>query len=468
MKHDVEQARRNLPLPRLMEQHGDFVAQGRSVKCPFCESPGKKKSATLSEKDGRWWFKCFSSSCRSATNDEKGAWDEVGYLAWKLGLPRNDAFKIFLKEAGVWREPARGEGPAREQSQNEESNLPDGSAPAGEAGPDPVVTPGEEAPAAEALNTPPPKSDFEKRGEHIRSVVAEASKPEGVAKSLQALREFYGSLNLTEADIERIWEKRGLPRSACDAFGFRSSSPANEQIIRSLVGKYSEEDLVLAGLLRKEEKKTRPQPQFCGYGNTGKKDEKGELIWGTVNPILIPYFDEEGELIGIRPHKGNIPGQKARVFIAAFRKGWKIRPAENQTNKVVTEGEFKACALYWAFQGKMGVAALPGIQQSKNYTVMEELKSWLWGDGRSRPNKIVVAFDNEEKGDPKLPGFKPDKRKRFDSIIWARFLATSLKREFGRAMVAQLPNEWRDSSGKADWDGRMAAVVKAHSGRAGE
>jgi hypothetical protein len=71
----IEQARANLPLPRLMEQHGDAVpaagsATKGSIVCPFC----KKKSASLKELRGRWWFKCFRPDCPSRTSEPKGAW----------------------------------------------------------------------------------------------------------------------------------------------------------------------------------------------------------------------------------------------------------------------------------------------------------------------------------------------------------------------------------------------------------
>jgi hypothetical protein len=38
-------------------------------------------------------------------------------------------------------------------------------------------------------------------------------------------------------------------------------------------------------------------------------------------------------------------------------------------------------------------------------------------------------------------------------------LAIVLKKEFGEALVARLPNEWRDKNGKADWDGRLGALM---------
>ena len=96
-------ARSNLPLPRMMEQRGDLPAGSHgSLFCPFCKD--KEKSASLKEHRGRWYFKCFKSHCPSQTAGPKQAFDEVGYLAFKTGLSRKEAFIAFLKEAGVWKE----------------------------------------------------------------------------------------------------------------------------------------------------------------------------------------------------------------------------------------------------------------------------------------------------------------------------------------------------------------------------
>jgi hypothetical protein len=212
------------------------------------------------------------------------------------------------------------------------------------------------------------------------------------------------------------------------AFGFKSAIKSNLQVLQSLRERFSEEVLVAAGLWKWDGGRCRPEPQLYGWGNTGKKDERGDLIWGWVYPILIPYFDETGEVVAIRPHKGNTAGRPGRLFVARFVKGSAERLAlEQGTNQprpaicVVTEGEFKACALYWVFEGRTGAAAMPGISQSKNYSIMEELKKWL--RDQNPTEGVVVAFDSEQKGDPALPGFKPDRRKRFESEIWARYRA---------------------------------------------
>jgi hypothetical protein len=57
--------------------------------------------------------------------------------------------------------------------------------------------------------------------------------------------------------------------------------------------------------------------------------------------------------------------------------------------------------------------------------------------GKAR--RVVIAFDNEEKSDP---------RKKFQPEIWARFLAKLLDYRGFDAFVASLPAAWRDEKHK--------------------
>ena len=516
-----------------MEQHGDAMSEG-ATKCPFCG----EKSASLKQDKGRWWFKCFRPPCPSATSEKKAAWDEVGYLMFRTGLNRSEAFKAYLKEAGVWREErlapsvmpgqrARRQTPPEEdemdvnsgQGLTEDEERPEGPPQTAVDGPELRLATGEklegsrpkvedgadgihadggtpatagEPPALPAnkeqpTNLPaaaavaaggvggssggeppvaPPDGDGGDQGNEDDDEAAAQRRPtekeeeeKASTKVMRALREFYELLILTPEDEELIWRKRGLPKAAGAAFGFKSSLKSNLALLESLRERHAEVDLVAAGLYQRRDGRCRPASQMYGMGNTGKKDAHGDVIWDWVHPILIPYFNEDGEVVALRPHKGGVEGMPSRLFIARFKKGApgtarSFRPA----HCVITEGEFKACALYWAFEQKVGTAALPGISQSKNYRVMEDLKDWIRNDLLAE--KIVVAFDNEEKGNPKLPGFKPDKRKRYDADIWGQYLALRLGKEFGTTLVCRLPEGWRDKNGKADWDGALAEQVR--------
>src|SRR5438046_2221612 len=98
---------------------------------------------------------------------------------------------------------------------------------------------------------------------------------------------------------------------------------------------------------------------------------------------------------------------------------------------VITEGEFKAHAVNQAlnFSGSNEVVqavAVPGISMCKNEACFKELLDLL---ETHKPSRVVVAYDNEEKGDPRFPSFKQDPRKRHDAQIWARYLCEVLVKE---------------------------------------
>ena len=167
----------------------------------------------------------------------------------------------------------------------------------------------------------------------------------------------------------------------------------------------------------------------------------------------------------LRPHKGGIAGKPPHFYAVRGPGGGDIKCE----TAVVTEAEYKAQALNAVlnFSGpaQFALGALPGTSMSKNEICRAELLAWLKAVGAKR---VVVAFDREEKGDPRLASFKPDKRKGHDTQVWARYLAQFLNREGYDAKVAVLPREYQDAQGKADWDGRLAARIAELKGDATE
>jgi len=111
----MREARSRLPLKTVIGQRGGGPEAGgnwKRFKCPFCgDRPGKKgkKRAGLFEHNGIELFKCFSTSCPSGAE----TLDEVGFIAVKEGLSRRDAFQVYLKEAGVWKEVERYKAPRK-------------------------------------------------------------------------------------------------------------------------------------------------------------------------------------------------------------------------------------------------------------------------------------------------------------------------------------------------------------------
>ena len=89
----------------------------------------------------RQWLKCHHTSCPSGTAGKGNAWDEVGCLAHELGTNRREAFKTWLKQAGVeLREPTRGTTRRSEylpEEPKEAGVRPDDLPPEAENGPGP-------------------------------------------------------------------------------------------------------------------------------------------------------------------------------------------------------------------------------------------------------------------------------------------------------------------------------------------
>jgi len=284
---------------------------------------------------------------------------------------------------------------------------------------------------------------------------------------------FYERLSLIEADLAELCDKRCLSKEMIEASGFRSNVGANLVILQSLALEYDERELVACGLWKTESGVCKPSGQFYGYGVVGKKKrmslellESGDyddlkdddLVWawketGKCNPLLIAYFDLTGELIALRPHKGFPKGLKPRLYLAGGKTAvTKARQA------VVVEGEFKAAALQDVLGEEWAVASVPGITQVKNFHVWGDTLAWL---RRIGAQKVVVVFDNEEHGDPKLQGFRERMEDRFDAQIWARVCALRLEREGYHALVGNLPDDWREANGKADWDSALAYLRRA-------
>lgn len=98
---NFERARAALPLRRVIEQAGLAPANQNwksFPKCPFCGHDGA--GTFTSKSDGAELFKCHHVPCPSANK----ALDEIGFIAAQRGLSRDEAWKVYFKEAGVWRE----------------------------------------------------------------------------------------------------------------------------------------------------------------------------------------------------------------------------------------------------------------------------------------------------------------------------------------------------------------------------
>lgn len=506
----LREADSRLGLKRVMEQYGMSPKNDnwKSFVCPFCKK--KSKSAQVFEVDGTQMFKCYSTSCETATK----AMPAVQFIAHKEGLSNKDAFVVYLKQAGVWKERTKLKGetqishtpkpvqpppisesggevipeqsPAAPPSASAAPEIPAGPPSTEVPGPTPVEASGKPAPNADpagANNADPACSKLPGAEVPTAPVLVPAAVPAPLPPhepdGWRSLREFYSRLTLSDSDGDALFGKRGLFYVTSAALRFRSNPKSNRDILIDLEKKYGAEELLAAGLWlpedRSRNKPRRPNSQFCGLGMTGKRkvtgreEQDSDMVWSWVQPILIPYFDETGELVSLRPHKGmgrsgTLVGTP-HVYIPRGLGGALDGAAEVFYQAVITEGEFKAGAIWQVLgagrsDGKqpVGVAAIPGISMAKNYEIREVLEDWLH---RVKCREVIVVFDNEEKSDPKLEAYKADYRKRFDSQIWARYLATDLAQKLHiRGRVGNLPSAWRNTKGKADWDGAAVEIVR--------
>jgi hypothetical protein len=413
----LEGARQRLPLKRLMESRGRGPANGNWKSFPQCPYCGGAQCAGVFDGAHGDFFKCHRTGCRSGTAGERAAWDEIGFLAFELNLDRRRATRAWLEEVGLWDEKpasAGGKPVAGGEDQNPHSSADD-------------------------QNSSP--------------------KP--------ALLAFYERLSLSDADRQELKTKRGLSDEMIERSGFRSNDQSNLAILEALALEYPEYELVQCGLYTRKGHGCKPSGQFYGWGVVGKKKrlpeewlesgeyddlEDDEIVWankesGQCNPILIPYFDPSGQLIGLRPHKGFPKGQKPRLYLAGGRQ--MVRPC---CGAVIVEGEFKAAALQdMVGQEEWAAAGVPGITQVKNLHVWADLLVWL---KRIWAQTVAVVFDNEEHKDRPLED-------RSEAEIWARVCAVRLAKEGYDARVGHLPDDWRNGQGKADWDGALAAFLQA-------
>jgi len=200
--------------------------------------------------------------------------------------------------------------------------------------------------------------------------------------------------------------------------------------------------ILRGGIIRKLPRGERP-----GKGEWA--DDNGNL-WGWCQPILIPYFDEQCELIGLR-HTRAAAGRGPWWAPHGLHPAQPGSPdAEFCSTVIITEGEFKAAALWQTIglgrtdgQPPYGVASLPGISMAKNESLRQKLDRWLQA---VKCYRVITAFDNEEKGDPRLASYKPDREKRFEAQKWAQYLGLDLHRKLHvRGDTCVIPNEWRNA-----------------------
>lgn len=481
---------------QIIGHHVPLKKSGASMvgKCPFCADT----SENLSIHVGKRVFKCWLC-------EEKG--DVFAFLRKKTGQSFGEVVKSVANDLGIpieyeteYRPPAAKAaatseylGSADEEAERmaalekvadaepEAFTPPDGS----ESAPPPPESPQPAEPVAEVTKSAETKEKVmgpELVDEALNAIAAEEEAAPS-EQSLSALREFCDEITLTEESIQLHWQKRGLKRETLIDFGIKSGSRGYVDIILRLGNKYPSHAMINCGLkIQREGEGVRPSPKFYGYGIAGKKpkaERRGKddkFNYGWVYPPLIPYLGEDRKIYFLRPHKDQVAGTTNRFYIPRVLPRLKIGDSKDPATlhvadeeetfhqAVITEGELKSLALQQVVgdpglgDSRWAVAALPGITNAK--PMFSDIIDWL---DSIEAKSVVVVYDNEEKGNPKFPGYVENDWERHDAEGWARYLAIQLQKEGFTASVGHLPNEWRDDKGKADWDGALVKLLRQYT-----
>lgn len=257
------------------------------------------------------------------------------------------------------------------------------------------------------------------------------------SKRIEIYTAFINRAILEDADRERLKAERGFTDDIINTCHFVSCRPENKQLVEDMKDQFSEEELLDAGLLEASHKGIRVCTQLLGIY---KNDQ-------FVNNICIPYFDNDGEIFYIRPHKYGLKGKGINIYCPAHD----LSPDRTW---IITESEFKAAA---TLQFGFPVIGLPGIHSfvGKSGVNFERLKHFIESLGIS---KIVVIYDNEIKNNPEFSNYKPDVLKQWDTQWRAIDISRKLIRgipDLADVRIGTLPDEWMQD-GKIDIDGALA------------
>lgn len=441
-------ARQHLPLPHLMTKIGDGAfAKEKGALCPFCG--GKDVWGIFQDGNGRWRFKCQQaqgakkSAC--VANEPQHGHNEIGYLVLRQNLDVKQASIKYLELAvpELLEEQAKKEKAEPQTAPEPKDDRKVISMRTGDAVP------------------PPPSSDDPK-----------PPKKKDTPNPWHAL---WQKLVLNGTDRAKLKNRRGFTDETIDKLGFKSNNQSNRIHLEALAQEFPIDLLVSEGIFVPDKKSGgyKPNAQFLGWGITNKKKENGERIWDWTEPTLIPYLDEDRQCFYIRPHKGGARKPHDEEDDDSFCSSHVYCPflladleAGFDGAVVLTEGEHKADAL---FQCGIPALAIPGITFVRNLTFREELVGLLRRFGIT---DVVVCFDNEVKDDPRYQDkYKADPWDRWDTPMWAEFIAIDLQREYfssvsGDIRIGVIPDELRED-GKADFDSVLAHFVKKHGPKDG-
>ena len=471
-----------LPLEKFLTQHGAGPKNPgetwKAFECPFCH---KKKKAGIFNADGVILFKCLRATC-----DGNTAMDAIGFLKRTAGLNDKEAFIQYLKEANVFVEPekkstpvtppvtppvAENENPPTEENPFNNENPPKFAADDGDDGGAKKAA-RKVKPDAPPMPPPPPTplDEEEVKGREVLDYFYSRLQPTRLqivsAEKLPDPIPAVIARNVTFKAVS-LYAKRGLSSKTCAALGFVANPETNMAILAEMEGKFTWDALLASGLWlpKKGPSPRRPNKQFAGWGQLGRKpegerrDKDDKWVWANCQPGLIPYFDESGKITKLRPHKGGAPEGTlcgaSRIYVPRDFRVCADR-AESYRTCVITESEYKAGAIWQelgsgsSYMPAIGVCGIPGISFGKHFELRLELEAWL---EQVQCRRVIVAFDDQDNSARPL-------RSRHTANIWSRYLSFDVSRTLSIiGLSCILPREWRDDKGKADWDGALAKLI---------
>lgn len=236
--------------------------------------------------------------------------------------------------------------------------------------------------------------------------------------------------SLSAKHERELREKRGFNTKTIKDLRFVSAG--NKIILEDLKKKFDIEALIEAGMFTRVNNAILPAKALL------EKDR-----------VIIPYLGKDGEVTLIRPHKLGLKDVRIQPYAELFLK-------DKPHHIVITEGEFKAAALY---QWGIPAIAIPGVS-SFSGVHFERLENLL---KEYEVKKITVIFDNEIKDNPAFDNYKQKPEDRWDTPYWAYLLAYQLSRSKKGfiADIGTLPSEWMEK-GKIDFDGALAQGKKKY------
>lgn len=227
---------------------------------------------------------------------------------------------------------------------------------------------------------------------------------------------------LSDEHRQELKQKRGYTDETINNNRFFSGGKYMLGYEAELIKSFQASDLLSAGVCLSNKDTLHLAPQLL--------DER----------IIIPYLDESGKAILLRPHKLGLKNVYIQVYQNRNFKGEDI---------IITEGEFKAAA---ACQMGFPCIALPGVGSfaDKHFKELLDLLN------RHGVKHIILCNDNEVKDDPAFPErYKPSPMDRWDTQYYTFLMAKLLEKEGFYCRILVLPNSWR-VNGKIDIDGAVA------------